>query len=186
MLNQMEKASRFADSVQVEWMPIKLGMEKRDADMRRALSSIPLFENLSRRDWRDLTSLFHFRTFLNDEVIFKYGTPGLGMYIIIDGNVAILAREMDVDVEIARLGRGDFFGEMCLIEEIDRSASAVAKGTTRLIGIFRPQLKDLMHRRPRLGLVIIERLARILTHRLREANQKLVEWREKQMLGAKR
>jgi len=185
MTEKNNKTARFADSVKAEWMPISFGKDKREADMRRVLASIPLFENLSSRDWRDLAGLFHFRTFTNNEVIFRYDTPGLGMYIIIEGYVSILARELDADVEIARLGQGDFFGEMSLVEDVERSASAVSSGTTRLIGIFRPQLRDLMHRRPRLGLILMERLARIITHRLREANQKLVEWREKQILGAR-
>ena len=140
---------------------------------------MPLFQNLSRRDWRELSDLFHQRKYSNEEVIFEHDTPGLGMYIIIDG----MAKVYSVDrrnkkTEIANLLPGDFFGEMSLIEEVPRSATVASVGTTNLIGIFRPQLRDLMHRRPRLGLVLMERLALILVNRLREANKKLIECRE--------
>jgi len=179
MTTQEDKPGNSSISTEVEWVSISLGREKRDSDTRRILSSLPLFSNLSIRDWRELMGLFHSRTFLDDEVIFRRDTPGLGMYIVIDGNVSILDSEKGAGVEIARLTSGDFFGEMTLIEEIDRTATAVSVGTTNLIGIFRPQLKDLMHRRPRLGLILMERLARIVVNRLHEANQRLTECREK-------
>lgn len=159
-----------------EWLPQKLHRDKPDSDTRRILSTLPLFVNLSSRDWRELNNLFHNRTYKNDEVIFRYGTPGLGMYIIIEGTIAILARENETDIEIARLGPGDFFGEMTLIEEADRSATAVSIGDSRLMGIFRPQLRDLLNRRPRLGMIIMERLARIVVKRLQVANHRLAEY----------
>ena len=68
---------------------------------------------------------------------------------------------------------------MSLIEKVYRSAAVVSAGKTRLIGIFRPQLKDLMHRRPRLGLMLMERLALIVVNRLREASQRLSQCRER-------
>ncbi len=179
IIDPSNETSTSRSSIPVEWLQISFSKEKRDSDTRRILSKLPLFENLSMRNWRELSDLFHKRTFLKDEVIFRRGTPGLGMYAIIDGSVAVFDNEDGVDVEIARLGAGDFFGEISLIEDIDRSATTVALETTRLIGIFRPQLKDLMHRRPQLGLIIIERLARILTSRLREANNRLVMYKRK-------
>jgi len=164
-------------STEVEWQPIKMGKDKRDTDVRRTLAAMPLFVNLPRRYWRELASLFHFRTFEDQEIIFRYGTPGLGMYIIIEGSVLILARKDDSYVEIAKLGPGDFFGEMSLIEEVERGATAMASGKTRVVGIFRPQMQNLMHRRPRLGLLLTERLARIIANRLRESNRKLSDCR---------
>jgi CRP-like cAMP-binding protein len=165
-------------STEVEWQPIKIGKDKRDTDLRRTLNAVPLFANLPRRYWRELTSLFHFRAYEDQEIIFHYATPGLGMYIIIEGSVLILALKDETYVEIARLARGDFFGEMSLVEEVERGATAMSSGKTRLIGIFRPQLQNLIHRRPRLGLALMERLARILTTRLRESNRKLSDCRD--------
>lgn len=185
IINPSDETSASGSSIPVEWLQISFSKEKRDAETRRILSNLPLFQNLSMRQWRELSDLFHKRTFTKDETIFKYGTPGLGMYAIIDGSVAVYDNEDGVDVEIARLGSGDFFGEMSLIEEVERSATIVALETTKLIGIFRPQLKDLMHRRPQLGLIIIERLARILASRLREANHRLAMYKKKLSNGIK-
>ena len=178
MKDQKETLHEKTASTEVEWLPVTLDQDQRDADLRRTLASTPFFANLPRRYWRELTGLFHYRSFEDREIIFRQGTPGLGMYIIIEGTVLILARKEDSYVEIARLGTSDFFGEMSLIEEIERGATAMSSGKTRVVGIFRPQMQNLMHRRPRLGLVLTERLARILANRLRESNRKLSDCRE--------
>ena len=66
MTTQEDKPGNSSISTEVEWVSIGLGREKRDSDTRRILSSLPLFSNLSIRDWRELMGLFHSRTFLDD------------------------------------------------------------------------------------------------------------------------
>ena len=97
------------------------------------------------------------------------------MYIIVSGAVKVVMDRGSETLELARLQSGDFFGEMSLIDDYDRSATVVAVGETRLIGIFRPQLQELIVQRPKLGVVLLNRLAIIIVHRLREANRMLVE-----------
>ena len=97
------------------------------------------------------------------------------MYVIVEGKVRIVTEEDGSEVVLTTLSYGDFFGEMSLIDEIERSASAVAETTTRLVGLFRPQLQQLMTHRPRLGIVIFERLAKIVVQRLRFSNQLLLQ-----------
>jgi len=158
-----------------EWTSFDLGHSKSDELIRTTLDSIPLFENLSVRDWRHLAGLFHQRRFDDGEIVFEAGMPGLGMYIIVAGTVRVLEKRGGEDIELTRLGSGDFFGEMSLIDEVPRSATVISVGDTHLIGIFRPHLQELMHRRPRLGVLLLERLASILVKRLREANRLLAE-----------
>lgn len=157
-----------------EWFSVAERMKHSDDDLRRILSTMPLFENLPRRYWRELSILFHERKYDTDEVIFKSGTPGLGMYIIISGAVKVMGESGKNEIEFARLKAGDFFGEMSLVDEIDRSATAIAIEPTRLVGVFRPHMQDLMHRRPRLGMLLLDRLVRIIATRLREANRLLI------------
>ena len=165
---------------EVDWQPVVISKDKRDSDIKAILASLSLFKNLSQRDWRELSDLFHQRKYSDGEIIFEYDTPGLGMYIIIEGS----ARVLNIDhngrkTEVAILNKGDFFGEMSLVEEVYRSATVNAIGKTQLVGIFRPQLRDLMHRRPKLGLLLMERLAIIIINRLREANRRLAECRDR-------
>lgn len=162
--------------LKAEWARLKEGRTEREKDIRRIVSAIPLFRDLSRNDWRELSNLFHLREFTDGEIIFEISTPGLGMYIIIEGQVRIVGEQNGEEIEFAQLGPGDFFGEMSLIDDAPRSASAISVGETRLIGIFRPQLKQLMYRRPKLGVALMERLAGIVAARLRAANE---HWEKK-------
>lgn len=159
----------------VEWAPFHRGKLGEDTLVKRALRSTPLFENLRSRDWKLMSDLFHVRDYQPGETIFEKGTPGLGMYIIVEGKVRIVTTEDGQEVVLTTLGHGDFFGEMSLIDEIERSAGAVAETKTRLVGLFRPQLQQLMTHKPRLGITIFERLAKIVVQRLRFSNQLLLQ-----------
>ncbi len=172
-----EEQSRKVKRLALEWLPFKIGKESDQAIIKRTLRNTPLFEKLSSRDWHLMTGLFHLRTYKANEIIFEKGTPGLGMYVIIDGSVKITTEEDGDEVVIVNLSQGDFFGEMSLIDEVERSANAISDTETKMIGIFRPQLQELMTHRPRLGIVIFQRLASIVVKRLREANKNLTQER---------
>ena len=159
----------------VEWAPFHRGKVGEETLVKRALRSTPLFENLRSRDWKLMSDLFHVRDYSAGEVIFEEGTPGLGMYVIVDGRVKITTDENGKEVVLTTLNHGDFFGEMSLIDEIERSAGAVAETQTRLVGLFRPQLQQLMTHKPRIGIAIFERLAKIVVQRLRYSNQLLLQ-----------
>ncbi len=162
-------------AISVMWEPIKPKRDEQAYLVRRALRSTPLFEGLSPHDWKLISSLFHIRKYDHGEVVFECGTPGLGMYVVIDGYVRIVVDEEGEELELSIMQEGDFFGEMSLIDEVVRSATAIAEGETRLVGLFRPQLRELMHHRPKLGIILYERLAQIVVRRLRESNRLLAE-----------
>jgi len=157
----------------VEWAPFRKNKGGEEGLIKKILRSTPLFEKLSTHDWRLMSDLFHIREYVKDELIFEKGTPGLGMYVIVSGRVRIATEEDGEEVTLAILTDGDFFGEMSLIDEIERSASAVADCDTKLVGLFRPQLQELMTHRPRLGIMVFERLSQIVVKRLRESNRML-------------
>ncbi|MBD3167746.1 cyclic nucleotide-binding domain-containing protein [bacterium] len=163
---------------EVEWMPMGEGGLTKDSEIQRVLSGTPLFRDIPKRDWREIEGLFHKRKFSNDEIIFEIGTPGLGAYAILNGEVRIVGEKKGMLVDLARLKEGAFFGEMSLIDDSPRSATAIAVGETYLIGFFRPQLLELMKTRPKLGVVLMQRLAQIMAERLRVANQALAECRD--------
>ncbi|MBN2345403.1 MAG: cyclic nucleotide-binding domain-containing protein [Candidatus Aminicenantes bacterium] len=143
------------------------------------LKKIPLFAGLGRGDLREIQNLAHCRHYRTDEVVFWEGEPGVGMYVLQRGEVGVFqdygkGRQR----ELARLGPGDFFGEMALLENDFRSATAVALAETDLFGLIHPDLFDLFNRKPHLGVTILTALAGMLAQRLRRTNQDL-----QQMLG---
>jgi len=135
-----------------------------EKDVFTLLKSVPIFEDLSRRDFRAVERILHRRKYHAGEYIFRQGDPGLGMYIVVSGTVSIVLE--DRSKEIARLAVSDFFGEKALFSEEMRSASAVAYEDTELFGFFQPDLFALMETHPRIGVNMVMKLARIISERL--------------------
>ena len=135
------------------------------------LKSIPMFENLLDKELSEVVRLTHERNYKIGEYIFKKLAPAEGMYVILDGLVDII--DPDTNTNFASLETGDFFGELALLDDEPRSASATATQPSRLIGFFRTDLLTLMKRDPELGNKILLNLSRVLGERLRKTNEEL-------------
>jgi CRP-like cAMP-binding protein len=139
-----------------------------------ALRAVPLFNELSNRELRTVQKLVYVRYYSDRETIFSAGDPSLGMYIITVGAVHIIREVPGGQPKlIAEFIGGDVFGEMGLIDESPRSASAVAHGATETIGFFKPELLKMSSRHPQLGLKIFLSVAKTLSARLRRTHQEL-------------
>ena len=79
-----------------------------------------------------------------DEIIFYERQPGAGMYIIKKGLIKLTKTVNEEKVKISELRDGEFFGEMSLLDDYPRSAEATAVEKTEALGIFRPDLFDLI------------------------------------------
>ncbi len=101
------------------------------------------------------------------------------MYIIVKGSIEIRIHEpgrSDKEIAIAELGPGAFFGELALIDhESKRTASAYAQGPTVLVGFFKPELMEIMERKPETGVKILFQLAKVLGKRLSETTETLTQ-----------
>ena len=139
----------------------------------QVLGQVPIFENLTPKELKDLARLTHERFYKANEPVFKKLAPSEGMYVILKGIVEI--KDPDSNTTFATLGSGDFFGELALLDEEPRSAMAVATEASELIGFFRTDLLTLMKRGPELGNKILLNLSRILGERLRRTNLELTK-----------
>jgi CRP-like cAMP-binding protein len=74
------------------------------------------------------------------DVIFREGDAGDTMYVILSGEVEITQTREGKVVELARLKRGDFFGELALLDDMPRSANATALHSTRVLPMNRRTL----------------------------------------------
>ena len=154
------------------WGNIFKGREK--DGIRDILRKVPVFEGLSNHDISDIERILHYREYKPDEVIFSQGTPGFGMYIIEDGSVTIVSNVSEPSMEImAELQSGDFFGELGLLDDSPRSASAIAKTSCSMLCFFRSDLFDLISRKPQIGVKILLCLARTIGERLKKANEEI-------------
>lgn len=146
----------------------------RETQITEILKKIPIFEDLAKRELGGIERILHKREYRKDETIFREGEPGVGMYIIQTGRVQIV-QETGKRL-LAELTNGEFFGEMALLDESPRSATAVATESCTILGFFQPDLFGLIERNPQLGVKIVLRLARSIGERLRRANEQLQKY----------
>jgi CRP-like cAMP-binding protein len=138
------------------------------------LSKVPAFANLSPRELKEVAAIVHKREYRTGEPVFYQGDPGLGMYIVQDGEVSITILGKDGNErELAVFSDGDFFGELALLDESPRSANAICKADCTLIGFFRPDLFELIEKKNTLGIKIVLKLAEIVGQRLRQTDKEL-------------
>jgi len=142
------------------------------ADLTKSLHAIPLFTSLGKRDLSNLINILHDRNYLSGEFIFYQGDPGIGLYLIRDGEISIV-RQSDAGekIELATFSKGDFFGELALVDGEKRSASAIAKTDSRLAVIFKPDLDEFILKYPKKGIQILNGIAHIIAVRLRTLNE---------------
>jgi CRP/FNR family cyclic AMP-dependent transcriptional regulator len=146
----------------------------REGSVEQILSKVPAFAGLSARELKEVAAIVHKREYRAGEPVFAQGDPGLGMYIIQEGEVSIsLSGKGEEERELAVLTEGDFFGELALIDESPRSANARCKSDCILIGFFRPDLFELIEKKNQLGIKIIFKLAEIVSQRLRKTDKEL-------------
>ena len=69
---------------------------------------------------------------------------------------------------LAEVHPGEIFGEMALIEEMPRIATATAAEDTKVFMLFKPKLENLLISRPTIGVILALQLAKIMSSRLRE------------------
>ena len=114
------------------------------------------------------------QTFERGETIFEEGALGAEMYAVLEGSVAITRRSQEVPETVLQvLGRGEVFGEMGLVENAPRSASARAdEGGARVMVIDQAKFVYLVSQQPVFALDIMQVLCqRIRTLEGRDAGQ---------------
>jgi CRP/FNR family cyclic AMP-dependent transcriptional regulator len=106
-----------------------------------------------------------YETFAAGETIFKDGDEGHCMYVVYEGTVRLQIHGRLVE----KLGPGEIFGEMALIDDLPRSATAIADSDVKLVSIGEKRFDFLVQQTPKFALQIM----RIVADRLRNMDNKL-------------
>ncbi len=102
------------------------------------LKQVPLFRSLRAEDSRHIAALLQKQTLRKGDALFRKGEEGHPLYMITAGKIKIVRQSRDGDeVILAVLSAGDFCGEMSLLDDLPRSADAVAVEETHLYGLNR-------------------------------------------------
>jgi len=146
-----------------------------------------LFQGLTEKELIYLSNFVYERTFEAKETIFKQNDRGFGMYIIARGLVGIKQEAFENEGDfILTLGKGSFFGELSLIDsESLRTASAVAIEPTTLVGLFKPDLMEIIERKPSMGIKIMLQLSQVMGQRLVESTDRISELENEKRINQK-
>jgi CRP-like cAMP-binding protein len=134
-------------------------------DWLGTLEEVPLFEGLPKRHLRRVTKLARVRRFAPGSTLVRAGDPGKSFFVLLDGN----AKVMRSGGRSRRLGMGDYFGEMALLDGAPRSADVIAEGEVLALTIDRSGFTKLLGAEPTLA----QALLRTLAARLRAAETSL-------------
>jgi len=105
------------------------------------------------------------KSYAAGEFVFREGDTGSSMYVVQEGELEIMVNGKVIET----VTEGGVFGEMALIEDLQRSASVHAKSDSRVVSVDRKRFEFLVQQTPYFAIQIM----RILAERLRNANRSL-------------
>jgi CRP/FNR family transcriptional regulator, cyclic AMP receptor protein len=140
------------------------------------LRAVTLFTDLGEAHLVSLAPRLRERKLRKGEVLFREGDPGQEMFLIRSGTV-IISKAVTGRVEqvLARLGPGEFFGEMSLLDQAPRSATVQADGEAVLFCLDRGSLQQFVEVSPRAAAAFFSSLARTFARRLRASGDLVAE-----------
>jgi CRP-like cAMP-binding protein len=145
-------------------------------DLQRLLfklaEHVKAFQGLTPGEISELLAHAEKCTYEANAAIVKEGSAGSHMYVILDGVAAVSKKSRDGEIELARLYSADSFGEMALADKEARSATVTAISPCVLVRLSDQALNS----KPEAGMKVYRNIARLLSARLRTADEALA-WR---------
>jgi CRP/FNR family transcriptional regulator, cyclic AMP receptor protein len=131
--------------------------------LRDVLSRIPAFRDLDARSLAELRSLARLRTFAPQEVIFRQGDSGDGLFVIATGFLKVtFSGPTGTSTTLSVMGPNEMFGELSLLDGGPRSATVTAVTRSELLAIDREPFLKLFRSRPGVAIALVELVARRL------------------------
>jgi CRP/FNR family transcriptional regulator, cyclic AMP receptor protein len=134
-----------------------------DKDPVQLLQGVPLFSGCTKRELQAIAAATKEVRHKAGAVIAREGESGVGFFLIMDGTARISVGGKTK----ARLGSGDYFGEIALLDEGPRSATVTADTDLRLLGLTAWNFRRLMVQNPSIG----PKLLKVMGERLRESSR---------------
>lgn len=127
---------------------------QRMARRHRILRCVDFLAALPKPALETLANRSRFQRYAKGEVIIRQGDPGDALFIIDHGEIAILHASDAGEVEVARLGSREFFGEMSLMTGDVRNSTALASSATELLVVDQTALGEVLAESPELASTI--------------------------------
>ena len=139
--------------------------------MSIAWEKIPILAGLTKEALDFLAARAKTATAAPGEIVVREGEAGNRMFIIRSGEVRVWKSGSEGRVEIARLGAGNFFGEMCILETLTRAATVEAVEETELCSLSSIAFYELYQKMPDQYSIVVLNIARDLSRRLRRLDE---------------
>ena len=123
------------------------------------LARVPLFHELEPADLGKIATMTRSESYVATQDIVRIGDAGHSLYMVVDGNVVVLFPSRSTDVELARLGPGEFFGEMAILNSKPRSATVRALGDVRVLVLEKEDFTKALEASPEIALKLLSALS---------------------------
>jgi CRP-like cAMP-binding protein len=134
-------------------------------DVARRLSKVPIFSGCSKRELAVIAKAAKQVSREKGAVIAREGESGVGLFLILDGTCKVTIGGKTK----AKLGAGDFFGEVALLDGGPRTATVTAASDVQLVGITAWVFRGLLTQHPSIALRVLESVAGRLRSASKEA-----------------
>jgi CRP-like cAMP-binding protein len=120
------------------------------------LQKTPLWSGLTEKELKVIARSFKELKYESGDVIVRKGEAGIGFYLIADGTVEVRANGR----VLSKLGPGQFFGEMALLDDQPRSADVVALEPSRCLALSSWSFKSILSEHPKMAVKLLQESAR--------------------------
>jgi len=153
--------------------PALRGKSKEYASTMIGLEHARLFQGLAPAEMAAVVAICSLRKVAPQEAVFREGDPGDGMFVLAQGKVGICAAVPGQESPqwLSHLGPGEYFGEMAVLDDGNRSATAIAEEPCALWFIPREGLLKALERSPLMAFTLVREFSR----RLREFDRQYVQ-----------
>lgn len=144
-------------------------VDRRQLHRLQLLARVPLFSGLSQRQLGKLLIKLFERNYEAGETIFVQGEAGKALFIVLSGKVSIFRNNSETEEHLATLSAGGYFGELALIDDQPRFASARADEPTGLLMLYKSDFDDLIDGHKAIAIKVMSNLLRTLAGYIRSS-----------------
>ena len=134
-----------------------------DAELRAVmdlLARTAIFRDLPRGVLHEVAEIVHRRRYKRDQVIYYRDDPGLGLYVIEEGQVELYVESPGDQLhDLGVVGPGEVFGLLAMVGDFPRLETVRARTDVIVLGLFLPDVRVLVKRDPRSGVALLQAVA---------------------------
>jgi CRP/FNR family cyclic AMP-dependent transcriptional regulator len=146
-------------------------------DIINYLIDFPLFDALKGNQLNIVAGHMNYYEIDKGEILFKEGDKGDYICFVLDGVIDVLKKSVTGDsVVIAVLPKGRSFGEMSILDNFPRSATAKARTKSSFLTLTRMSFDKILKDYPQIGITILKGISRILSQNLRQTSSRLADY----------